>query len=173
MRDLAARLGMEKGSLYYYIEGKEDLLFEILRRGHLQGLSFVSEGPDAGVATPPERLEALIRRWMDGRLHMPASLDVAEFDLRYLSPDRRAEILSLRRAISQVATDIISAGVAEGYFDQSVDPQVASSTTFRILSSTLTWYRPRGDVSWSDLTDWYVRLVIGGLKPAGPDPRPL
>ena len=37
LRDIAAELGMLKGSLYYYIETKEDLLYELLRRVHEAG----------------------------------------------------------------------------------------------------------------------------------------
>ena len=46
LQDIATRLGLLKGSLYYYIQSKEDLLFEILRRAHQQGIDFVAEPPD-------------------------------------------------------------------------------------------------------------------------------
>ena len=34
LRDVASRVGLQTGSLYYYIDSKEDLLFSVLRRAH-------------------------------------------------------------------------------------------------------------------------------------------
>src|SRR5690348_10020612 len=71
LRDIASRLGMLKGSLYYYIDSKEDLLFEILRRSHLRGVEFVAETADIRAAAPAERLAHLIRNWMAGVASLP------------------------------------------------------------------------------------------------------
>jgi len=35
LQDIADRLGMLKGSLYYYIQSKEDLLFEVISTVHI------------------------------------------------------------------------------------------------------------------------------------------
>lgn len=171
VQDIAARVGMLKGSLYYYIDSKEDLLYEILRRSHLEGISYIQEDPATSRSAPPVRMASLIRRWMAGLETLPPVLRVSEFDFRYLEGERRAEILSLRRRIASGAEGIIAAGVAEGCFDGSVDPRVAASTLFRVLNTVGSWYRPAGAVSWEDLTEWVVRLFVGGLR-AGPLPLP-
>src|SRR6476646_2120443 len=46
LKEIANRVGMLKGSLYYYIDTKEDLLFEIVRRAHQSGLEFAREKND-------------------------------------------------------------------------------------------------------------------------------
>src|SRR5690606_20295851 len=38
LQDIADRLGMLKGSLYYYIQTKEDLLYEVINGVHQGGL---------------------------------------------------------------------------------------------------------------------------------------
>jgi AcrR family transcriptional regulator len=164
LRDIAARLGMLKGSLYYYIETKEDLLFEILKRSHLQGLEFVQEDEAARSLGPAQRLEKLLRNWMDGLKTLPTALFVSEWELRNLEGPRRAEIVSLRSRIAMVPEGIIAAGIADGSFDPSIDPSVATTTMFRILNSTISWYQPDGRLDWNDLTDWYTRLMLGGLR---------
>jgi AcrR family transcriptional regulator len=165
LRDIASRLGMLKGSLYYYIDTKEDLLFEILKRSHLQGVEYVAETPAMRTALPAVRLASLIRKWMGSVESLPPLLNIAESDLHFLQGERRREIVLLRNRIAQVPQEIITAGVADGSFDAAVDPYVATATLFRILNSTQQWYRPGGTVGWSDVADWYVRLMLGGLQP--------
>jgi AcrR family transcriptional regulator len=164
LRDIASRLGMLKGSLYYYIDSKEDLLFEILRRSHLQGVEFVAETPAMRASSPADRLARLIRNWMAGLESLPPALNISETDFRLLKAERRREIVSLRAQITTVPQEIISAGIAEGSFDQSVDPYVATATLMRILNTTQQWYRPGRDVDWAELTEWYVQLMLGGLQ---------
>ena len=164
LRDIAERVGLLTGSLYYYINSKEELLFEILKRSHLQGLEFVSNDQAVGGSlTPPERLARLIRNWMGGLQTLPPALRVAEFDFRSLPPDKYAEIEALRRKISDVPYRIISDGISQGYFDSSIDPHIATATLFRILTSTSEWYRPGGHVEWSKVSEFYVRLVVEGM----------
>jgi TetR/AcrR family transcriptional regulator, cholesterol catabolism regulator len=165
LKDIADRLGMLKGSLYYYIETKEDLLFEILRRSHLNGVAFVQESEDEARATPPERLEKLVRRWMEGLKSIPSDWAVSEGDLRHLHGERRREIVSLRSRIASVAENIIEAGIADGSFTSGVDPYVATATLYRVLNTTTSWYHPGLGADWQDVTDWYVQLILGGLRP--------
>ena len=171
LQDIASRVGMLKGSLYYYIDNKEDLLVEILRRAHLQGIGFVQEDEETAAADPPARLAALIQRWMDGVESLPPELRVAEYDFRYLEGAGRAEVLDLREQIAAVPTRIIEAGIADGYF-AAVDPYIAVSTLFRVMSTASQWYRP-GRVEWPAITEWYIRLFLGGLVHGGPVPATL
>jgi AcrR family transcriptional regulator len=164
LRDIASRLGMLKGSLYYYIDSKEDLLFEILKRSHLQGVEFVGETAAMSAAAPADRLARLIRNWMAGVESLPPELNISETDFRLLKGERRRQIVALRAQIAKVPQDIISAGIAEGSFNQSVDPYVATATLMRILNTTQQWYRPGRGIEWTDVTEWYVQLMLGGLQ---------
>jgi AcrR family transcriptional regulator len=168
LRDVASKLGMLKGSLYYYIESKEDLLFEVLKRAHLRGLEFVAESEPDLARDPSERLERLIQRYMRGTAGLPSALIVSEADLRHLHGPRRAEIISIRNQIAQVPIGIITAGVRDGSFDPSVDPYVVTATLFRVLNSTISWHRPGRTPDWETITAWYVRLFVGGLRPDPP-----
>ena len=62
--EVASRVGILKGSLYYYIESKQDLLLAVIKREHERGLTTIEEDAAARAAPPPERLAAFIRRWM-------------------------------------------------------------------------------------------------------------
>ena len=164
LQDVALRLGMNKASLYYYIEAKEDLLFEILRRAHLQGIGFVEEDEDIAQAEPPIRLASLIHRWIEGVGSRQVSVHVAEYDFRHLTGPRRQEILDMRRRIADVVEDIIRTGVRDGSFDPSIDVQMAVTTLFRMLNTDL-WYLPGSRHKPDDVADWITRLFVSGLSP--------
>src|ERR1700735_1031458 len=165
LQDIGSRIGILKGSLYYYIETKEDLLFEIMRRAHVQGTEIVREDPAAQNDPPPVRLAALIRRWMTRLRDNPVELRIAENDLHHLTGPRLSEITDLRRQIAKSAYDIIVAGIGRGDFDPSVQPWFAANTLFRVLTSTMAWVKTDNPQKLDDVIDWYVKLFLDGLAP--------
>src|ERR1043165_9694593 len=59
LQDIADRLGMLKGSLYYYIQSKEDLLYDVIKTVHEEGLANI-ESLAAGDGDAVERLRHVI-----------------------------------------------------------------------------------------------------------------
>lgn len=161
LQDVASAVKILAPSLYYYINTKEDLLFSVMRRAHEFGLTFLEEPADLAEADAETRLEAFIRRWMGGTY--PA-LRVVERDIRFLSGDRQREVLGWRDQMDHFVAGIVRQGVNEGAFDKTVDPGVASTTLFVVLNATRTWFREPGRISYTELTDWYVRLFLAGLR---------
>ena len=64
IEDIAARVGLLKGSLYYYIDSKEDLLFAIVDGNHSRGIAVVEQGAALESADPPDPARRL-RRALD------------------------------------------------------------------------------------------------------------
>jgi AcrR family transcriptional regulator len=172
LRDIAGELGMLKGSLYYYIETKEDLLFEILRRYHAGGLERYQREDQLTRDEPPAvRLAGFIRSYMASMRSLPVTLIVSETDLGELQGEGRAEVLRLRRKMFEVPLGMVAAGVENGDFDKFVDPYVATATIFRMLNSTHFWHRPARGPDWEEVTEWYVRFILQGLGSAAPSAR--
>ena len=162
LQDVASKVQLLAPSLYYYIKTKEDLLFSVMQRAHQLGLALLDEPPDVAAADAETRLVAFIRQWMGGTY--PPQIRVVERDIRFLSEERQAEVLAWRDRMSHFVADIVRAGIEDGFFDKSVDPSVAANTLFVVLNATPTWFREPGRISYSELTDWYTKLFIGGLR---------
>ena len=141
------------------------MLFEILKRGHEQGIGFVAEDDVVRELDPPVRLARPINRWIHGVDSRQISVHAQEYDFRYLSGDRQAEILAMRRLINRAVEDIIVAGMNDGSFDPNIDAYMATSTLFRVLNTARLWYRPGGRISSQEVADWFVRLFLSGLSP--------
>jgi AcrR family transcriptional regulator len=167
LKDIASRLGILRGSMYHYIESKEDLLYELLLSTHLRGITAVEETFATVEGDQAVQLEIFIRKWMQGPGMTPVGVN--EHDYRYLSPERRREIIGLRRRIQHPVQKLIAEGVKTGAFRPEVDPYIAASTLFRVFSTTTQWYHPKDPQGFTPVEDWYVLLFLDGLRPPRPD----
>ena len=64
IEDIAAGVGILKGSLYYYIESKEDLLYALTVGGHTKGLATIEEDDDTRACRPRDPPWRLHRTWI-------------------------------------------------------------------------------------------------------------
>jgi AcrR family transcriptional regulator len=167
VREIAARAGLlNQGSLYYYIETKEDLLLAIIERAYARGVATLEEDESLAGADGPTRLAAFIVRWIDRMVLGDNPGAVAEREFRSLSPDRLGSIRPLRDACNAFVRDIVKQGVAEGHFDGSLDTTVAVHNIFFLLNNTHRWYRPTGRLSYAQMIDWYTTFILRGLGAA-------
>jgi AcrR family transcriptional regulator len=163
IEDIATRVGILKGSLYYYIESKEDLLYALTVGGHTKGLATIEEDDATRAADAPTRLGAFILRYM---AMVPTTGEYAqgsERDVRLLSDERRAVVMEMRNKMHRYLRRIIEQGIAEGHFDAATDPGVATNSIFELLNSTVRWFRPTGRLSHDDLAVFYETFVLRGL----------
>jgi AcrR family transcriptional regulator len=168
IEDIATRIGILRGSLYYYIDSKEDLLYALSVAGHQSGLSTIDEDEATSAADAPTRLAAFIDRWMAIMVNMPQYTPVTERDVRFLGEERRAIVMEMRVKMHGYARRIFEQGIAEGDIDPTIDVGVATNSLFELLNSTIRWFRPSGHLSHADVGDFYKTLMLHGvLRRAG------
>jgi AcrR family transcriptional regulator len=161
LQDIGRRVGLLTGSLYYYIDSKEDLLFALVDAAHRKGLAIAEEDGDAAAADAPTRLRGFIERSM--RLHLETradSVSVVERDRVFLSAEHRSQVDQMRRTIRRFVVGIIEQGIAEGAFDPTIDPKIATGTLFATLNATRDWVR---ESELPRVTEWYLRLFLNGM----------
>ena len=167
IEDIAARVGLLKGSLYYYIDSKEDLLFAIVDGSHSRGLATIDEDAPLAASNPPTRLGAFIRRWIRIVSALPGYEAIAERDLRHLSPERRVIVMDKRSRIHRFVREIIEAGIADGSFVGDIEPGLTTNNVFDLLNGISTWFHPARPLSYDELAEHLRRFVLRGL---GADP---
>ena len=167
LQDIASAVGILKGSVYYYIKTKEDLLYELVRRAQAERMHVLDEDAELGRSPAPDRLRAFIARWMAETEQQRVWNIVAERDFRKLSSRRLKAVIDRRDRFSAFVKAIIDRGVEEGQFDPDVDTSVATNTIFELMNTSRMWYQPTGRLSLLEIGDWYATFVIRGL--GGPD----
>jgi len=163
LQDIASAVGLLKGSIYYYIKTKEDLLYEIVNRAQSIYMGTLEEDGETSTADAPERLQAFIHRWMALTAKEREWGLVAEREFSRLSPRRLKIVIGRRDQFSDFVKEILAQGVREGAFDPGVDISVATTAIFELMISSRQWHRPTGRLSLVDIGDWYATFVIRGL----------
>ena len=139
-RDIAARAGLSPAGVYVHFASKEDLLFELSRRGHLTARDLLVAAAEQA-ATPTEALRAIIggfSRWHAEHYRVGR---IVQFEFRHLSPAHRDEVLTLRKQIDKVVRDVLADGVASGEFDVDDIPDTALAL-LSMAVDVARWYDP-------------------------------
>src|SRR3954468_17639438 len=112
VQDVADELGILKGSLYHYIDAKEDLLFWLLEAVHAELQEIVDEvAQTEGSAL--ERLDLYVRRSVHFNLDNLERVSISYHDAEALGEERLAAMNSLRRAHERFVGGLIREAQAE------------------------------------------------------------
>lgn len=163
IQDIADAVGMLKGSLYYYIDSKEDLLAAVISEAHRVGMERVEmlERDDGDALTA-------LRAFIDSHIAnltsnlVPSSVFFHEF--RALSQDRRSDIVAKRDQYDAFLRDLVRRGQAEGTMRPDVDPKLASLAILGMMNWVYQWYRADGPSSPAELGAAFTDLVLRGLQ---------
>jgi AcrR family transcriptional regulator len=161
MEDLSRRLGIAKSSIYYHVDGKEDLLRMALDRA-LDGLFSVAEQAAARDEPAIDRLEHLVR----GSVAVLADrLPYVNLLLRArgnTATERRA--LARRRQFDQIVADLVVQAERDGDIRPDVDPAVTARLLFGMVNSIVEWYRPGRRRAGDGLADAVCAVAFDGLR---------
>lgn len=162
IQDIADAVGILKGSLYYYITSKEDLLFEILQDVHQQGLTNL-ERIEATPGTPLQKIRAFVTLHVTHNAENLVKMAVFFHDFRSLSPERREIILAERDLYDRHLRTLIAAGQKDGRVCPDLDPKLTSIEILGMMNWIYHWYKPGGSQSASELAEGMADFVVAGL----------
>jgi AcrR family transcriptional regulator len=166
LSDVAERFGIDRASLYYYVDSKA----ELFREG-VQGLT------DANVVRAEDilRLEEPARQ----RLTLLAEHLLESYDKSYpyahvyLQEDMRkieaadeewsSHMARQIRRLHSIVMQMVTEGVEEGSFRGDVRSDVATNAFFGMINWTHRWYRPGRGLSPRELADSFCALFLEGL----------
>ena len=100
---------MEKATLYYHVKSKEDLLY-LITKSSVETLQEEVQKAVEGITCPFEQLAVLIRTHCMSLLRDQTQHATALAEVRALSPERLAEIVSMRKTYQTGIRRIIEAG---------------------------------------------------------------
>lgn len=163
VRDLAAAVGIQSGSLFHHFRSKEEILKAVMVETIRLNTALMQAAMEAA-DTPRQKLRALIRAELESiNGQTGEAMAVLVFEWRSLSEDSRAEVLELRDIYEALWLNVLGALKERG--DLLADPFVVRRMLTGALSWTVTWYRPsRGGLTLDGLTDEVMAML--GLPPA-------
>lgn len=145
-RALSALAGIQNGSLYHHVGGKEDLLYRLCI-GALEDVSVIFSEIAAEEPDPLRRLERLARRYVEQALEDRDRHATMLSEIRFLSPARRAEVVGLRDANVAIAENAVREAQASGQVRSDIDAKYLTLALFNLLNWTIFWFDPEGELT--------------------------
>lgn len=161
--EVADRLDILKGSLYYYVESKDQLLFEIVRDVMQDALAKLEELATAEGPAVDRLREAIVNHIVHlTRNRTRAAILLHEY--RALSEARRKIVRGLLDRYTVVFTDLVESARKEGTIRQDVDTGIATMTILGAVNWPYRWYNPRGPLSSQQIAEQIAAVLIDGLR---------
>jgi AcrR family transcriptional regulator len=160
MKDVADRLGLVKGNLYYYFKNKQELLYHCHIKCMEVSLRALEEA-ERSRAAPSERLRTLLVRHIRG-ISDEAYGAVLLTDLESLTLAQRRKYVALRDRFEQGVRALIKAGIARGEFRRQ-DPRIAGFALLGAINWIPKWYRPGGELSSQEIAEQFADFFLRSL----------
>lgn len=163
IQEIAEEVGILKGSLYYYIDTKEDLLFSVIKEAYDAALGVIEE-LEQREGSALELIEALLQGHaaVFASTFVQSSVFFREF--RALSERRQETIREAADVYSRFLISQIRRGQRSGEIKSEINPRLAAIGIIGMMNSMAFWYRPDGPASAGQIGREFSRLVIGGLR---------
>lgn len=167
VKDIANELGILKGSLYHYIDTKEDLLFRVLESVHHDVEEILDEVAAAPALAPLERLHLYVARQVEFNARNIMRVALYDSDVERLTAERRAVIHAHRRRHEQFVTALIADAQADGTASTRHGARALANYVFGSIIWVYRWYRPDSALDAEGLAaigaDFAIRGVRGEL----------
>jgi AcrR family transcriptional regulator len=164
LRELAAMVGIQPGSLYNHIATKQGLLFDLMQ-DHMTSLLAECEAALAAAEPGPlPQLRVFLALHVLYHLERKQEVYIANFELRALEAENAAQILAMRHAYEDRLIGLLEAGVAAGVLAVP-EPRITAYALLAMLTGVCTWYKPGGRLDPARLVALHVDLALDGLRP--------
>jgi AcrR family transcriptional regulator len=163
VQDIADELGILKGSLYHYIDSKEELLFRLLAETHEDVQAILDEVAALPELTPLERLGEYVRRQVKYTSRNLHRMVIYFHDADKLSDERSRELRRRRRVHERFVADLIAQAQQRGEAATDLDAHVLTNLLFGSMIWVYRWYKPSGQLRPPELADTCARFVLRGI----------
>lgn len=161
--DIAARLDIKQGSLYYYFKSKDEALFEVCMLGMTDYLRRMES--IAGSQQPFEaRLLASISAHLGSYREKNEALKVYNDERLYLSAEQRVGLKALGSRYRQLLQGIFDQGKDEGVLRPDMDSHFAALAVIGLCNSWGDHIVRDPELDIFDIVQQCTELLLHGLS---------
>ncbi|MGR6330965.1 TetR/AcrR family transcriptional regulator [Sphingomonas sp. XXL09] len=164
---VAAELGVDRATLYYYFSSKEQMFDEIVR-SVLEANADLASRISAAPISPIRKLRELVTAMMNSYAsNYPLLYIYIREDLSHVSTKRTAwsdEMRALNRRIETSIVNIVEQGVADGSLRRIGSPRTVAFSILGMLNWTHRWYRPDRGETADEIGKIIAEMAISGLE---------
>jgi len=161
INDIANALGMTKAGLYHYINGKKELLFDIMNFG-LDELEEEVVIPAHSIADPAARLRFIVLSHARLVTRGDGAITILVDEITALTPAQNRKITRRKRAHFDRLRDVLNQLKAEGML-QDVDTTVATFSLLGMINWLSRWFKRDGALTEEQIAEEIVKIALNGL----------
>jgi AcrR family transcriptional regulator len=167
VRDVTRACGLTPGAMYNHFPAKDDLLYTLVRHGHVS-MQRRLDAALTGAVRPDDpqpaatAFRAFVHAYVLGHLRAPELAQVVRREYLHLPEPRYRKIVTERRLIRRRLSAILADGARDGSFDLIGGSAAATGQAVMVLdlcSRTSEWYDRRGAVDEKALAQRYVEAA--------------
>jgi AcrR family transcriptional regulator len=161
-KDIADRLGMRPGSLYYYFESKEAALYEVCRIASqevVESMAELLEGDLNGVQ--------LVQAAVELHMHPDRQVYVGCFaqNRHFLPPDARRETKATLQRYFAMWEEVFRRAIRDGAVDHKILPSFAAHMVLVLLNGSIPGLVRRPPKETGRFTAEVFRTLMQGMAP--------
>jgi AcrR family transcriptional regulator len=165
-KDIADRLGIRQGSLYYYFESKESALEEVCKIG-VDGFVQRLEAILARDITPAEILSAAVHNHLAPLEDRPNYVRVFQRERHELPLARRRKISTAAGHYEKLLQTMFERGVAAGAFRPDLDCRLATLGLLGMCNAVSEWKDNERSATIWEIAENFVSILTVGVKNTG------
>ena len=161
VEDVTGQLDLTKAAFYYYVQNKEELLFQISTQ--------TLERADARISAiersrgPSERkLAEMIDSFVRLVAARPAFFTVYFQEKGHLAPEHLRALTRIERKISGALERVLREGMSAGAF-RTADTAVAAFAILGMCFWVYKWFRPEGRSDVDEVSRTFQAVALAGL----------
>lgn len=162
IEDVAREVGMLKGSLYYYIRSKEDLLYELLLGIIVKGVANASKAIER-VDDPTQRLEKAIEAQIEHIIQNQTYVGLFLHEFNTLSGKRQKRIQEEMVKYQNIFVGAIRDGQKQGQFVES-DALLLTDAVLGMTNWIYRWYPGKRNPGLDEVKRVFISFIMTGIK---------
>jgi len=160
VEDVTGHLDLTKAAFYYYVENKEELLFQISTQTLALADTSIS-AIERSDAPPDRKLAQMIDSFVRLVAERPAFFTVYFQEKGHLDADHLKAVTRIERKIAGALERVLRDGMASGAF-RTADPAVAAFAILGMCFWIYKWFRPEGRSNVEEVSRTFQALVLRG-----------
>ncbi len=159
--EIAAKLRMNKASIYYYFKDKATLLYKLIMYPMIELAANVESIANSSLK-PTEKLKQMIEQHVSYALSHLNISGIGHLERKNLPPKLRKEYVAMRDGYEAIYRTVIREGIEKGEFAFD-DEKMHAMLSLDLMNSIALWYNPKGKYGINEMAAFVSGYILKAL----------
>jgi AcrR family transcriptional regulator len=166
LQDVAAEIGLDRASVYYYASGKDELFQEVVADA-VQDNVVMAESLQTSKLPAREKLALFIKQFFNSyERHYPYLFVYVQENMAHMEADTpwNRSMRALAKRFDNAVRNIVQQGLDEGvFFSPGNDARLVANGIIGMCNWSHRWFHPKGKGSADQISNVFSGMILDGL----------